>query len=116
MHSAIRALFIVLAILVLPFGPANAEVSIPALESPAAFSGSGQDLFTTPTITSVQGRVVQVEVPPGYEQVTIERRVARRTQPWRVFASQSCSLEGGTVTLKLPRPMPKAFLRVIGRK
>jgi hypothetical protein len=113
MPAVVRSLFVALLVLL---GSADAAVNLSAIDQGGTLPAAGQDLFLTPTITSVRGRVARVQVPPGYEQVSIERRVARKTRPWAPFASHACSPNGGEVTLELPRRLPKRFLRATGRK
>ncbi len=87
--------------------PLNAPVSHNPL-------GDSLSLFDTPTITSVRGRVVKVQVPAGYSLISLERRTVRRAKPWVPVATQGATT--GEMTFRLRSPLPKRLLRAVGTK
>src|SRR5678810_968074 len=60
--------------------------------------------FDTPTITTVRGRVVKVQVPAGYKQVNLERRTGRRVQPWAALSTQTVDGSAKELTFRLRAP------------
>jgi hypothetical protein len=88
---------------VLPAPPASAET--PQVSS-----------FDTPTITTVRRRIVKVQVPAGYDRVTLERRAVVRTRPWVALSTQASDGAAGELVFRLRAPYPKRLLRVVGHK
>ena len=76
----------------------------------------GSTIGDAPTLTSVRGRTARVQMPAGYDQVTIERLVKVRPAKWATFALATAPIAGGEVTIKLRKAVSKRFLRVVGRK
>ena len=68
-----------------------------------------------PAITRVRGRSVWVEVPPGYERVTLQQRTGARLQSWRSLASKRVAEAGGTVGFVTKTAAVRRNLRVIGK-
>lgn len=94
----------------------NIVLTLPKTPSTTTSGNLNPGIFDTPLILSVRGRVVRVQVPAGYSQVSLERKTIRRSQPWVQVASQSCDAIGGEATFRLRTPLPKRVLRVAGVK
>lgn len=70
----------------------------------------------TPKILSVRGRNVQVEVPAGLQEVTLQRKTAQRKNPWITLAKKDVDGTASEVSFALAARYPKNNLRVLGRE
>jgi hypothetical protein len=96
--------------------PGDSGVSFTVTLPPAGSANITPGVFDTPSILSVRGRIVKVQVPTGYKRVSLERKTIRRAQPWAAVATQNCDGAIGEVTFRLRAPLPKRVLRVTGSK
>src|SRR5262245_51990952 len=72
--------------------------------------------YDAPTITSVRGRIVKVQVPAGYDRITIERRTVVRPRPWVVVATQATDGTARELTFRLRGILPKRALRIVAHR
>ncbi len=69
-----------------------------------------------PTISTVQRKVVFVDVPPGYSSVTLHQRDTRDSRRGKVLAIRETDPEGGKIRFVLKRMIPRRGLSVSGTR
>jgi hypothetical protein len=69
-----------------------------------------------PVIAAIKGRKVRVEVPEGFDSVTLQRRTAQKKKPWITLSSETLNGAAKEVVFTLRTPMTKPMLRVFGKQ
>src|SRR5262245_683906 len=112
--KTLLSLFVLFASLSVAMLPSSGAVTPRPKTSPVPAPQTAT--FETPTITSVRGRVVKVQIPSGYKQVKLERRTGRPALPWAALSTQTVDGSAKEVTFRLRAPWPKRLMRVVGQK
>lgn len=79
---------------------------------PNLLAGGGE----SPSIRSVQGKVVSIKVPGGYASVTLQQRGGRQSKTWKILATRPTASEGGVYRIVLRQPVTRRGLFVFGNR
>lgn len=74
------------------------------------------DEAALPRITSVHRKTVVIDVPPGFESVTLQQRDRKESKTWKILATRKTSEQGGTVRITLKRTVTRRGLFVFGKR
>lgn len=88
---------------------ACALVLLAWLATPIAWSAG-------PTLGPVRGKVVFVNVPPGYKSVSLQQRTGIKTRPWKLLGKKTADPAGGMIGFLLKSAVAPRALGVSGER
>lgn len=69
-----------------------------------------------PKVAAIHGRTVRVNVPPGFRDVTLQRKTSQRENPWVTISTIAVDGNKGVVEFTLRSRLTRPFLRAVGRR